>query len=88
MYGCAIHGREAIKLMIEILPWMGKRRSEKIKEIIQIWDTRPTVQKFKIAEQIRKEYQNNTQQELADKYHMSPSNVGYIVNYKTRRIGG
>jgi hypothetical protein len=34
------HGQPAVEVMKQILPWMGSRRSEKIREIIAIWEGR------------------------------------------------
>lgn len=89
LYTYGVGGKRAIEIMKFILPYMGERRKQKITEIVQKWNTRPKLLKFKIAEKIRKEYKrgNKTQLELANKYGISHSNIWHIIHRTRRRDG-
>lgn len=41
IFNLRVGGEKAARIMRAVLPHMGSRRSERIKEILQIWDDRP-----------------------------------------------
>ena len=45
MYKTLLQGRKAIKWMQLIIPYMGVRRSKRIKEIISLWQAKELVKK-------------------------------------------
>lgn len=80
-YSVKISGNKARQIMELILPYMGKRRSAKIKECLRIWSGNPKRQ-FKPEDiiNIRYRYSNNeTILSLAKDYAVSPGTIDHIV---------
>lgn len=41
MYACRVFSTQAADVMESILPYMGVRRSAKVKEVLELWNNRP-----------------------------------------------
>ena len=78
-----IYGDVAINLMQRVLPYMGRRRAEKIKSILAWSEARPGVFKKlnqEKANSIRQEYADGAlQKDLAEKYGVSQSLVSLVA---------
>ena|ERR1041385_5442118 len=88
-YNVTINGQKAIELMMSILPLMGKRRQDKIMEVITRWKTIPfrTQITFDMAQKIRKDF-NGSYQNLAGVYGVDYTVIWNIVNNKSHlKIG-
>ncbi len=83
-YNVTINGEKAISIMMSILPLMGQRRQEKIKEIIALWKkvSTPSNQKLnsRQANFIREEFDGKNYRELALKYRVSYAAIWNVVN--------
>ena len=97
VYIVELCGRAAIPMMEMLLPYMGKRRADKIREIIAADKSRPGVPSGELqgrakltnaqADEIRTVYAKDpktwTQNVLAEKYGVKQSTIWSVVNCKT-----
>ena len=76
-----IHGRQALGVLMHILPLMGKRRTEKILEVVAIYKSSPRfVAKENQREVKRLVDEGLTHQQVANKLGISRSYVTHIVS--------
>jgi len=97
----AISGQPAIEVMKKILPFMGERRSIKISQLIDKWESRPNRKQghrnihAKLTSsqviQIRERYAvgNISQRALAQEYGVTNGAINFVVHGRTwKDVGG
>ena len=86
VYSTEVYGAKAIGIMLSIYSKMGKRRKQKIKEVIKLWKKIPLRYiTSSMADKIKKEHNSNkykTKKELARKLNIS---YDIVLNVTTGR---